>query len=188
MKALVIACAIVLPGCYVDVIQTGTAPIGHGHGNAGGDFDIALGGEHSDRHKAYGAGVLTGVRFAEDHTFAAIAAHAHAALSLSRDRDARGKQFRPLLVGHVAFGFGSGLPDAGEPDGPEGPSGLSGQLFAGIGVGSPYKDSNSHASRGYLAVGPVVSWFSPFDDESAFWMVGAGVVISFGFLQGLARE
>lgn len=177
-------CALALSGCYFDGMFGGSAPIGHGHGNANGEVEVAFGLQSSDPHKVYGAGMLTGLRFAHGEALIPLAAHLHGVLSLSRDRDYDGKQFRPLLVGNLAFGVGLAAsdPDPGEPA--IGGSGGFGEAFLGVGVGSPYKDPNSGAKQGHVAIGALVTWFDPFEREPAYWMIGGGLQISLGALQG----
>src|SRR4051794_31332090 len=139
---------VVLSGCYADLRGGPSVPIGFGHGDAGAEFMLAVGGEHAGERLRIGGGVATGTRAptgpraGEDYFATGIDGHIAAVLAP-----------RPpgVVVAHVTAGHARA-----EGNGVYGPasSGIFSEAFAGIGLGRTHDQPGSDLPRGHIAVGP----------------------------------
>lgn len=160
-------------GCYADVRTGGSAPIGHGHGGAGVDLGVAIGGEHVDETLRVGGGIVTGARVADTSGYIPLGVDGHVAALLGAY--VPGKQLSWLAVAHVSVGYAKGTGTAG-------PSGIFNEAFAGIGLGSTMAQRDSNVKRGHIAFGPRATWFQS-DAGNGYWFLGGSLEVSFGFLQ-----
>jgi len=159
--------SLAMAGCYADLRPGITAPVGHGHGGAGTDLGLALGGEHVDDTLRIGGGITTGARIADGNGFVPIGIDGHMAALLA-------PHTRVLAVAHVSVGYARGLSDA--------PSGVFNAAFAGIGLGSTMQQPDSRVPRGHIAVGPSATWFRA-DSGNSYWFLGVALELSLGWMQ-----
>ena len=170
---------IALSGCYAAVRPGVSAPIGHGHGGAGFDLGLAIGGEHVDNTLRIGGGLATGGRPANENGNVPVGVDLHIAVRLTPYVPTR--IFNWMGVAHASFGYAEGISQFGNPRAPDSPNGVFANAFVGVGLGSPMEHPSYRVQRGHLAVGLVASRFQP-DSGSGFWLLGAALDLSIGWL------
>jgi hypothetical protein len=172
---------VVLGGCYADLRGGPSVPVGFGHGDAGAEFMLAVGGEHAGETLRIGGGVAMGTRSATGagagEYYTATGIDGHIAFVLA-------PRTPWVVVAHVTAGHARA-----RGNGVYGPasSGIFSEAFAGIGLGRTHDQPGSDLPRGHIAVGPSATWFRA-DTASygvsagdSFWFVGGMLEISVGF-------
>lgn len=180
MLSKVAVALLVTAGCYTDFRTGGTAPVGHGHGGAGADLEVAVGGEHVDDTLRIGGGMVLGARLADANGYIPLGLDAHMATQLTPY--VYGKAFNWLAVAHISVGYGEGFNTQQEPMAPTPPNGFFNEAFVGIGLGATREQPDARVPRGHLAIGPTARWFRT-DAGNSFWFVGAAFELSFGWLK-----
>lgn len=179
MSLTVVAALLLVAGCYTDVRTGASAPVGHGHGDAGADLDVALGAEHVDDTLRVGGGMVVGARLAEANGYVPIGIDGHMATQLTPY--VQGKAFNWLAVAHVSVGYGEGMATTSKLMAPTPPNGVFNEAFVGIGLGATKEHPDSRVPRGHIAIGPQARWFRS-DAGNSYWFLGASLELSFGFL------
>jgi hypothetical protein len=157
-------------GCYTAFRPGAAAPIGHGHGGADFDLGVGVGGEYVGEHVRAGGGLAFGMHL-ESPAVAPVGVEGRLEANLNRPDD-RGRRF--VATGTAMFGYASGLPASAFQ--PGGPDGVIGQAFLGVGLS---RDAQGEKlAGGTLALGALAIRFVP-DSGNAFWLVGAGLDMTF---------
>ena len=176
-RALATVCAL-LAGCYTSLNSGVRAPVGHGHGGAGVELDLAAGVEHvNDRLRVGGGGAL-GMRQVDENRHSSVGLDGHVAVAVSGQP--YGDQWRAMVVANALFGLAQASASADVPELPS--TTLFAEAFVGVGIGSPTEQRAYKIHAAHVALGVTVTRYWP-DGRDSFWMLGGALQMSFGWLQ-----
>lgn len=169
-----------LAGCWASTRLGANAPLGHGHGGADGNFDLAGGAEYADTDLDVGGGFDVGLNGPSDHDLISVGLEGHMAVTVGGQT--WGDAWRPMLVSHLVLGAGAESGSGSAATGSDAPGAYFAQAFVGFGLGTPNTQESYDIRAGHVALGITASRFWP-DRGDPFWMLGAAIELAFGWFQ-----
>jgi hypothetical protein len=168
MRAVLVL--VVATGCYSDFRIGGSAPVGHGHGGAGFDLGVGLGGEHRGERIRAGGGFNFGYHGADSgESFVPLGLEGRIDIGLTEPNEHGG---RFMAVGHGALGVGFAEEEMGS-------GGFFAQTFIGLGYGATKAPDPGKIVADHVAVGMLAMRFSP-ENGDGYWLLGAALSLSYG--------
>jgi len=164
---------LLVTGCFAGMQFGGSGPVGSTNGGAGPDVTLGFGGEHRGERVRAGGGLQVGGHFSDPDAFIPFGALGWLDVGLTKPNQ-RGA--RLVATAQLSLGFARGYANR---DGSAAPDGDYAQMFLGLGLGSTRSNEPRKLEAGHVALGLLVTRFSP-ENGDGYWLLGGALSLSFG--------